>query len=87
MQPGTTANAEKFRKILAEREITEEELVKCIGRYASKIHWSPRNVVMARDNLKFLLCNAAMMSDSVLQKGLLIIGLTPDEISAVTTAA
>jgi hypothetical protein len=83
---GTVANAEKFRKILEERQVTPEQFTVFIGRYASRVNLSPINVNITKRILVESFASKTM-TDKLFEKGLMIIGLVPAEIKKVLETA
>lgn len=78
----TVSNAQKFRQVLTERNITQQQLDTMIGKFAAKRYLSPKLVITDRESLKKNLRQAAF-TDKLLIIGLKIIGLSETEIKSI----
>ncbi len=73
-------NAEKFKQLCVERDITAIELNKRISRYASQQHpFSAQNAVLSRAHMRKEL-DSGQLSDKLFAIALKIIGLEDHEI-------
>lgn len=75
------ANAQRFRQILVDREITHTKLYALIVQYAGKYHFSPTNINILARSIREGLADSNV-SDIMFTQALEIIGYSSEEIKA-----